>query len=82
LRGLVSSALFIFNTSLNSDPGEPKTHEEALNDPERDWWTPASVAEVHNSTEGPGYSSILKIAVLISFEAFSMDFFSSCSYIL
>ena len=46
LRGLVSSALFIFNTPLNFDPGEPKTNEEAINGPERDWWTPASVAEV------------------------------------
>ena len=36
-KGLVTSALFIFNASLNSDPGEPKTDDEALNGPERDW---------------------------------------------
>lgn len=36
LRGLVNSALFIIYNSFNSDPGEPKTYEEALNGPERD----------------------------------------------
>jgi len=40
LRGLINSALFIFNTSLNSDPGEPKTDDEALNGP--------CIAEINN----------------------------------
>ena len=42
------NALFIFNTSLNSDPGEPRTDEEALNGPETDWWIPACIAEMNN----------------------------------
>ena len=47
-KALVNSALFIFTTSLNSDPGEPKTDEEALNGPEKDWWFPSCVAEINN----------------------------------
>ena len=48
LCDLVNAALFIFNTSLNSDPGEPRTDEEALNGPEKDWWIPACIAEINN----------------------------------
>ena len=42
------NAFHIFNTSLNSDPGEPTTDEEALNKPEKDWWVPACIAEMIN----------------------------------
>ena len=48
LNGLITSALFIFNTSLNSDPGEQKTNKEALNGPEKDWWLSACIAEINN----------------------------------
>ena len=48
LSGLINSALFIFNTALNSDPGEPKTDKEALEGPESRWWRPACVAEINN----------------------------------
>lgn len=47
-RTLINQALFIFNTSLNSDPGEPKTDKQALEGPESDWWFPACVAEINN----------------------------------
>jgi len=57
ISGSVNSALLIYNTSLNSDPGEPTTYQEALNGPERDWWTAASIAEVNNVLiEGHGNS--------------------------
>jgi len=42
------NALFIFNTSLNSDPGEPRSDNEALSGPEKDWWIPACIAEMNN----------------------------------
>ena len=48
LKGLLNAALFIFNASLSSDPGEPKADDQALNRPERDWWIPACVAEINN----------------------------------
>jgi len=48
LCDLINAALFIFNTSLNSDPGEPRTDEEALEGPERDWWFTACDAEINN----------------------------------
>lgn len=63
LRGLVNSALFIFNTSLNSDPGESKTDGEALNGPERNWWLPASIAEVNNFLDRGSWKFVPKEAV-------------------
>ena len=48
LKGSLNTALFIFNVSLDSDPGEPKIDDQALNGPERDWWIPACVAEINN----------------------------------
>ena len=48
LGGLINSALFIFNTSLNSDPGEPKNDKEALEGSESKWRRPACVAEINN----------------------------------
>ena len=39
---------FIFNTSINSDPGEPTSVHEALTGPESKWWTSPSISEVNN----------------------------------
>jgi len=39
---------FIFNTSINSDPGEPKTIFEALNGDDKKWWKLSGIAEVDN----------------------------------
>ena len=63
LRGIVNSALFIFNTSLNSDPGEPKNDDEALNGPERDWWLPSSIAEVNNFLDRGSWKFVPREAV-------------------
>ena len=63
LRGLVNSALFIFNTSLNSDPGEPKTDDEASNGPEKDWWLPASIAEINNFLDRGSWKFVPREAV-------------------
>ena len=38
---------FLFNTAINSDPGTPKIRE-ALDGPQRQWWTPAVIAEINN----------------------------------
>ena len=55
-------ALFIF-TSLNSDPGEPRTDEEALNGPEKDWWIPACIAEMNNFLNRKSWKLALREAV-------------------
>ena len=44
---LVNSALFIFSTCLNSNPGEPKTDLEALHCQEKDCWFASCVTEIN-----------------------------------
>ena len=39
---------YIYNTSLASDPGEPRTYKQAMNGPERDLWMPAIKSEIAN----------------------------------
>ena len=34
--------------NVNSDAGEPKTDDEVLNGPERDWWIPVCIALINN----------------------------------
>jgi len=51
---------FIFNTSINSDPGEPKSIIEALNGTEKKWWKFSGIAEVNNSLSRDAWKFVLK----------------------
>ena len=51
---------FIFNTTLNSDPGEPTTETEAFDGPESKWWTLSSIAEVNNFLSRNAWKFVLK----------------------
>ena len=42
------SVHFVFNTSVNSDPGEPTTWEEARDGPESKLWTASTISEFNN----------------------------------
>ena len=57
------NALFIFNTSLNSDPGKSRTNEEALNGPEKDWWIPACISEMNNFLNRKSWKIVPREAV-------------------
>ena len=54
---------FIFNTSLNSGPGEPRSDDEALSGPERDWWIPACIAEINNFLDRKSWKFVPREAV-------------------
>ena len=44
-----ASVNFVFNTSLNSDPGEPLTWEESQASPDKEWWSAsATIAKFNN----------------------------------
>ena len=42
------SVNFVFNTSLNSDPGEPLTWEESQASSDKEWWSASAIAEFNN----------------------------------
>ena len=46
--GDTANSIFVFNTSLNSDPGEPVTFEQAMAGPKAKWWTASAISEVNN----------------------------------
>jgi len=54
---------FIFNTSINSDPGEPKTIFEALNGDDKKWWKLSGIAEVNNFLSRGAWKFALKSSV-------------------
>ena len=51
---------FIFNTSINSDPGEPTSVHEALAGKESKWWTSSSISEVNNFLSRNAWKFVLK----------------------
>jgi len=51
---------FIFNTSINSEPREPKSVIEALNGAEKKWWKLSGIAEVNNFLSRYVWKFILK----------------------
>jgi len=57
------SVNFIFNTSINSDPGEPKSILEALNGADKKWWKLSEIAEVNNFLSRGAWKFILKSSV-------------------
>ena len=54
---------FIFNTSINSDPGEPKSIFEALNGSDKKWWKLSGIAEVNNFLSRGAWKFVLKSSV-------------------
>jgi len=54
---------FIFNTSINSDPGEPKSIFEALNGADKKWWKLSGIAEVNNFLSRGAWKFVLKSSV-------------------
>ena len=54
---------FIFNTSINSDPGEPKNIFEALNGDDRKLWKLSGIAEVNNFLSRGAWKFVLKSSV-------------------
>ena len=39
---------FCYNTSVQSDPGEPKSFKQAMQSTEKEWWTRAVKSEINN----------------------------------
>ncbi len=54
---------FILNTSINSDPGEPKSIFEALNGDDKKWWKLSGIAEVNNFLSQGAWKFVLKSSV-------------------
>ena len=44
----MANFIFVFNTSLNLDPGKLVTFEQAMAGPNANWWTASVISEVNN----------------------------------